>query len=65
MFQDSQLRRTLEVNGKQYDYFSLPEAQRAGLRDLNTLPYTLRILLENLLRYQALNASVNLASSKV
>ena len=57
MFQASQLRRTLEVNGKQYDYFSLPEAQRAGLRDLNTLPYTLRILLENLLRYQALNAS--------
>jgi aconitate hydratase len=57
MFEASQLRRTLEVNGKQYDYFSLPEAQRAGLRDLNTLPYTLRILLENLLRHQALNAS--------
>lgn len=57
MFEASQLRRTLEINGKQYDYFSLPEAQRAGLRDLNTLPYTLRILLENLLRYQALNVS--------
>lgn len=55
MFQASQLRRTLEVNGKQYDYFSLPEAQRAGLRDLDTLPYTLRILLENLLRHQALS----------
>jgi aconitate hydratase len=55
MFQASQLRRTLEVNAKQYDYFSLPEAQLAGLRELNTLPYTLRILLENLLRHQALN----------
>jgi len=55
MFQASQLRRTLEVSGKQYDYFSLPEAQLAGLRELNTLPYTLRILLENLLRHQALN----------
>jgi len=55
MFEASQLRRTLEVNGKQYDYFSLPEAQRSGLRDLSTLPYTLRILLENLLRHQALN----------
>ena len=55
MFQASQLRRTLEVNGKQYDYFSLPEAQRAGLSELNTLPYTLRILLENLLRHQALS----------
>ncbi len=55
MFQASQLRRTLEVSGKQYDYFSLPEAQLAGLHELNTLPYTLRILVENLLRYQALN----------
>ncbi len=55
MFQASQLRRTLEVSGKQYDYFSLPEAQLAGLSELNTLPYTLRILLENLLRHQALN----------
>jgi aconitate hydratase len=55
MFQASQLRRTLEVNAKQYDYFSLPEAQLAGLHELNTLPYTLRILLENLLRHQALN----------
>jgi aconitate hydratase len=58
MFQASQLRRTLEVNAKQYDYFSLPEAQLAGLRELNTLPYTLRILLENLLRHQALNDCV-------
>ena len=57
MFQASQLRRTLEVNGKHYDYFSLPEAQQAGLLELNTLPYTIRILLENLLRYQALNDS--------
>ncbi len=55
MFQASHLRRTLEVSGKQYDYFSLPEAQLAGLRELNSLPYTLRILLENLLRHQALN----------
>ena len=55
MFLASQLRRTLEVSGKQYDYFSLPEAQLAGLRELNTLPYTLRILLENLLRHQALS----------
>ncbi|MEI8400107.1 MAG: aconitase family protein, partial [Alcaligenaceae bacterium] len=58
MFQASQVRRTLEVNGKHYDYFSLPEAQQAGLSELNTLPYTLRILLENLLRHQALNVSV-------
>jgi aconitate hydratase len=58
MFQASRLRRTLEVSAKQYDYFSLPEAQLAGLRELNTLPYTVRILLENLLRHQALNDRV-------
>lgn len=56
-FQASQLRRTLEVNGKQYDYFSLNAAQQAGLLHLDTLPYTLRILLENLLRAQGLNDS--------
>ena len=56
-FQASQLRRTLEVNGTQYDYFSLNAAQQAGLLHLDTLPYTLRILLENLLRAQGLNAS--------
>ena len=33
-FQASQLRRTLEVNGKQYDYFSLTAAQQAGLLNL-------------------------------
>ncbi|PHY06929.1 MAG: aconitate hydratase AcnA [Alcaligenaceae bacterium] len=56
-FQASQLRRTLEVNGKQYDYFSLNAAQQAGLLHVDTLPYTLRILLENLLRAQGLNDS--------
>ena len=56
-FQASQLRRTLEINGKQYDYFSLNAAQQAGLLHLDTLPYTLRILLENLLRAQGLDHS--------
>ncbi|MEI6838561.1 MAG: aconitate hydratase AcnA, partial [Alcaligenaceae bacterium] len=58
-FQASQLRRTLEVNGKQYDYYSLTAAQQAGLLNLETLPYTLRILLENLLRAQGLNLSTH------
>ncbi len=42
-------RRTLDVGGKSYDYFSL-EAAAATLGDVSRLPYGLKVLLENLLR---------------
>lgn len=45
-------RRTLNVNGTDYDYFSLPAAEEAGLKGLTKLPFTLKILLENLLRHE-------------
>ena len=45
-------RRTLSVNGKAYDYFSLPAAAEAGLGDIGRLPFSLKVLLENLLRYE-------------
>lgn len=44
-------RRTLNVGGKSYDYFSLPAAA-AGLGDISRLPYSLKVLLENLLRHE-------------
>src|SRR5690606_12239102 len=45
-------RSTLDVAGKTLTYFSLPKlAQKLG-RDLMRLPYSLRILLENLLRHE-------------
>jgi aconitate hydratase len=44
-------RRTLTVDGKQYDYFSLPEAART-LGDISRLPVSLKILLENVLRFE-------------
>lgn len=44
-------RRTLSVGGKSYDYFSLPAAA-AGLGDISRLPYSLKVLLENLLRHE-------------
>ncbi|MCC7047242.1 MAG: aconitate hydratase, partial [Alphaproteobacteria bacterium] len=51
--QDSlKTRRTLNVGSDSYDYFSLPEASKAGLGDLSRLPYSLKVLLENLLRYE-------------
>jgi aconitate hydratase len=45
-------RRTLDVGGKSYDYFSLDAASRAGLGDIARLPYSLKVLLENLLRHE-------------
>ena len=46
-------RRTLEVDGKRYDYFSLDAAAKAaGLGDISRLPSSLKILLENLVRLE-------------
>ena len=45
-------RRTLNVGGKDYDYYSLKAAEEAGLGDLSRLPFSLKVLLENLLRYE-------------
>lgn len=46
-----QTRQTLTVDGKDYDYFSLPKAsEKVG--DVSRLPYTLKVLLENLLRFE-------------
>lgn len=43
--------KTLDVNHKTYHYFSLPDAAKS-LGDLDTLPMSLKVLLENLLRWE-------------
>ncbi|UCF38467.1 MAG: aconitate hydratase AcnA [Acidobacteriota bacterium] len=40
----------LNVGGKTYSYYSLPVLQKAGIGDISRLPYSLKILLENMLR---------------
>jgi aconitate hydratase len=45
-------RRTLRVAGQTYEYFSLPEAEKAGLDGLSRLPFSLKVLIENLLRHE-------------
>ena len=45
-------RRTLDVDGKAYDYFSLKEAEANGLIGIGNLPFSLKVLLENLLRHE-------------
>ncbi|MCQ4243024.1 aconitate hydratase AcnA [Stutzerimonas stutzeri] len=44
-------RRSLDVNGKTYLYYSLPEAAKT-LGDISRLPTSLKVLLENLLRWE-------------
>jgi len=44
-------RKTLTVDGKEYDYFSLSEAAKS-IGDITKLPYSLKVLLENLLRFE-------------
>ncbi|WP_219060540.1 aconitate hydratase AcnA [Pseudomonas sp. UMAB-08] len=43
--------KTLEIDTKTYHYFSLPEAAKS-LGDLSKLPMSLKVLLENLLRWE-------------
>jgi aconitate hydratase len=45
-------RRTLSVNGKSISYYSIPAAQEAGLGDFSNLPAALKVVLENLLRFE-------------
>ena len=45
-------RRSLSVNNIQYDYYSLDIAEQSGLSGLKRLPVSLKILFENLLRYE-------------
>ncbi|HPQ51214.1 MAG TPA: aconitase family protein, partial [Alphaproteobacteria bacterium] len=46
-----QTRKTLTIEGKTYDYFSLKEAQ-VKIGDLSKLPFSLKVLFENLLRFE-------------
>ena len=45
-------RRTLEVGEAEYVYYSLPEAEKNGLTGIAQLPFSMKVLLENLLRYE-------------
>lgn len=44
--------RQLAIKGTNYEYFSLDALAQAGLKNVSRLPVSLKILLENLLRYE-------------
>ena len=45
-------RRSLTVGGKSIAYYSIPAAQDAGLGDFSKLPASLKVVLENMLRFE-------------
>ncbi|WP_375450825.1 aconitate hydratase AcnA [uncultured Devosia sp.] len=45
-------KRTLAVGGKTYTYFSIPEAEKNGLAGVSALPGSMKVVLENLLRFE-------------
>ncbi|MDK3020492.1 aconitate hydratase AcnA [Pseudodonghicola flavimaris] len=45
-------RKTLSVNGKSISYYSIPAATEAGLGDFSKLPAALKVVLENMLRFE-------------
>jgi len=44
--------KNISVNGRDYKYYSLKEAENNGLEGVSKLPKSLKVLLENLLRYE-------------
>ena len=44
--------KSIKINGKDYKYYSLLEAEKNGLNGISKLPKSLKVLLENLLRYE-------------
>jgi aconitate hydratase len=45
-------KSTLSVGGRTYAYYSLPAAEKAGLTGIARLPNSLKVVLENLLRFE-------------
>ena len=45
-------KSTININNKDYIYYSISEAEKNGLEGVSKLPKSLKVLLENLLRYE-------------
>ena len=44
--------KSISINGKDFKFYSLREAEKNGLHGISKLPKSLKVLLENLLRYE-------------
>ena len=45
------VRSTVDAGGHTYSIYSLPKLTEAGIANIDRLPFVVRIMLENLLRY--------------
>src|SRR5690242_12775382 len=45
-------RRTLKIGKKSYNFYSLPVAEKNGLEGISRLPFSMKVLLENLIRHE-------------
>ena len=57
-------RRTLTAGGRDYAYYSIDAATQAGLGDFSKLPAALKVVLENLLRFEDGGFSVSVDDIK-
>jgi len=48
----SKTRKSISAGGKTVSYYSIPAAQEAGLGDFSRLPAALKVVLENMLRFE-------------
>ncbi|MFO8126095.1 aconitate hydratase AcnA [Yoonia sp.] len=60
----SNTRKTLKVGDQSVAYYSIPAAQAAGLGDFSKLPAALKVVLENLLRFEDDGFSVSVDDIK-
>lgn len=52
----SEFKKTLKVGQKEYQFYSLEQAKSKGLKNIDKLPKSLKVLLENLIRYSGSTA---------
>jgi aconitate hydratase len=52
-FESQKTLRELEAGGKRFSYYNLSAAEALGLKDISQLPYTLKVVLESVLREHA------------
>ena len=61
---NARTRKTLSVAGRDYAYYSIPAAEAAGLGDFTRLPASLKVVLENMLRFEDGGRTVSLDDIK-
>ena len=52
MSKKNNVRKTLKLGSNSYDYYSIKEAEKVFGKDFSALPFSMKVLLENLLRYE-------------